>query len=51
MCNRDDLIGTNSNFIDSEATMNTVSPEFCERTGLRDSTVLKFQSCWQTDKK
>ncbi|OWY92607.1 hypothetical protein PHMEG_00038320 [Phytophthora megakarya] len=37
MCNRDDLIITNSNFIDSGATMNAVSPEFCERTGLRDS--------------
>ncbi|OWY99850.1 hypothetical protein PHMEG_00029074 [Phytophthora megakarya] len=36
MCNRDDLIITNSNFIDSGATMNAVSPEFCERPGLRD---------------
>ncbi|OWZ17534.1 hypothetical protein PHMEG_0008510 [Phytophthora megakarya] len=37
MCNRDDLIITNSNCLGSGATMNAVSPKVCERTGLRDS--------------
>ncbi|EGZ07948.1 hypothetical protein PHYSODRAFT_526276, partial [Phytophthora sojae] len=33
-CTRDDLVLTNSNFIDSGASINAVSPEFCLRAGL-----------------
>ncbi|EGZ23382.1 hypothetical protein PHYSODRAFT_482493, partial [Phytophthora sojae] len=35
-CTRDDLFLTNSNFIDSGATINAVSPEFCQRSQLED---------------
>ncbi|OWZ12012.1 hypothetical protein PHMEG_00014893 [Phytophthora megakarya] len=36
MCNRDVLIITNSNVMDSGTTINAVSPDVCERAGLRD---------------
>ncbi|KAK1946732.1 hypothetical protein P3T76_002284 [Phytophthora citrophthora] len=35
-CTRDDLFVTNSNFIDSGATINAVSPAFCQRAGLEN---------------